>query len=87
MTNEEAIQIIKSECYVANLLNLDRTRMINTALDKAIESLEPKLHGYKIDFFTAGVASWLSTFNTDSATDCFTAVQELKKSLEGSEKP
>ena len=40
MTNEEAIQIIKSECYVANLLNLDRTRMINTALDVAIEALE-----------------------------------------------
>lgn len=26
---------------------------------------------------------WLSTFNTDSATECFTAVQELKKRLEG----
>lgn len=25
---------------------------------------------------------WLSTFNTDSATECFTAVQELKKRLE-----
>ena len=42
MTNEEAIQIIKSECYVANLLNLDRTRMINTALDVAIEALKDK---------------------------------------------
>ena len=28
-------------------------------------------------------AYWLSTFNTDSATECFTAVQELKKRLEG----
>ena len=26
---------------------------------------------------------WLSTFSTDSATECFTAVQELKKRLEG----
>lgn len=25
---------------------------------------------------------WLSSFNTDSATECFTAVQELKKRLE-----
>lgn len=25
--------------------------------------------------------SWLSTFNTDSATECFTAVQRLKESL------
>lgn len=40
MTNQEAIKIIKSECYVANLLNLDRTRMVNTALDKACEALE-----------------------------------------------
>lgn len=26
---------------------------------------------------------WLSSFNTESATACFTAVQELKKKLEG----
>lgn len=26
---------------------------------------------------------WLSTFNTDSATECFTAVQELKENLNG----
>lgn len=25
---------------------------------------------------------WLSSFNTDSATECFTAVQELKKQIE-----
>lgn len=40
MTNKEAIKIIRSECYIANLLNLDRTRMVNTALDKAVEALE-----------------------------------------------
>ena len=28
------------------------------------------------------VNDWLSSFNTDSATECFTAVQELKKRLE-----
>lgn len=42
MTEREAIDIIKSECYVMNLLNLDRTRMINTALDVAIKALEDK---------------------------------------------
>lgn len=26
---------------------------------------------------------WLSSFNTDSATECFTAVQELKEKLNG----
>lgn len=25
------------------------------------------------------LAEWLSSFNTDSATECFTAIQELKK--------
>jgi len=25
--------------------------------------------------------NWLSTFNTDSATECFTAVQRLKESV------
>ena len=44
MTNEEAVKVIKSECYVANLLNLDRTRMINTALDKAVEALEAQIN-------------------------------------------
>lgn len=28
------------------------------------------------------ISDWLSTFNTDSATECFTAVQELKKQIE-----
>ena len=27
------------------------------------------------------ISDWLSTFNTDSATECFTAVQELKKQM------
>lgn len=40
MTREEAIQIIKSECYVFNPFNFDCPRMINTALDMAIEALE-----------------------------------------------
>lgn len=40
MTASEAIKIIKSECYVFNPLNFDRTRLVNTALDKAVEALE-----------------------------------------------
>ena len=40
MTNKEAKEIIKSECYVFNPLNLDRTTKINTALDMAIKALE-----------------------------------------------
>lgn len=40
MTKEDAIDIIKSECYVFNPLNFDRTTMINTALDIAVEALK-----------------------------------------------
>jgi hypothetical protein len=40
VTIEEAIKIIKSECYVFNPLNFDRTQLINTALDAAVEALE-----------------------------------------------
>ena len=44
MTSEEAINIIKSECYVFNPLNFDRSTMVNTALDMAIKALkEPVL--------------------------------------------
>lgn len=40
MTREEAIGVIKSECYVFNPLNLDRSTRINTALDIAIKELD-----------------------------------------------
>jgi hypothetical protein len=40
MTREEAIDIIKSECYVFNPLNFDRSTMVNTALDMAVKALE-----------------------------------------------
>lgn len=39
MTNEDAIEIIKEQCYVFDPLNLDLTIMVNTALDKAIIAL------------------------------------------------
>ena len=40
MTNKEAIEIIKSECYIFNPLNFDRSTMVNTALNMAIKALE-----------------------------------------------
>lgn len=44
MTNEKATEIIKSECYVANLLDLEMTVNINIALDMAIKALEQTSH-------------------------------------------
>lgn len=40
MTDKQAIDVIKSECYVFNPLNMDRTTMINTALDRAMDALK-----------------------------------------------
>ena len=40
MTRKEAIEVIKSECYVFNPLDLDRSTRINTALDMAIKELD-----------------------------------------------
>ena len=39
-TAEEAKEIIKSECYIFNPLDFDKSTKINTALDMAIEALE-----------------------------------------------
>ena len=39
MTDEKAIEVIKQNCYVSNLLDLDETIQINTALDKAVDAL------------------------------------------------
>ena len=53
MTKKEAIKIIKSECYVFNPFNLDRTTMVNTALDLAIKALEQepkKCHNENPDY-------------------------------------
>lgn len=33
---EKAIKVVKSECYVFNPLNMDRTTMVNKALDTLI---------------------------------------------------
>ena len=40
MTAREAIDVIRSECYVFNPLNFDKSTMINTALDMAVNALK-----------------------------------------------
>lgn len=40
MTAREAIDVIRSECYVVNALNFDRSTIVNTALDMAVKALE-----------------------------------------------
>lgn len=81
MTNEEAISEIKG---FMRILDTDCNELVD-ALITALQALEAQqMHGYKIDFFTPTAQEWLSSFNTDSATECFTAVQQLKeKTKEG----
>lgn len=43
MTYEKAIEIIKSECYILDLMSLDHTTMVNQALDLAIQSLQLRI--------------------------------------------
>lgn len=54
MTRDEAIDIIKSECYIFNPFNFDRSTMVNTALDMAIKALEQepckKCHNINSDY-------------------------------------
>ena len=40
MTNKEATNVIKSECYIFNPLDFDKSTKVNTALDMAIQALE-----------------------------------------------
>ena len=40
MTKEEAININKKECYAFNPYNIEKTTVVNTALDMAIKALE-----------------------------------------------
>ena len=49
MTREESINTIKSECYIFNPLDFDRSTRINTALDIAIKALEKESILDKID--------------------------------------
>lgn len=61
MTREEAIGVIKSECYVFNPLNFDESTRINTALDMALKALDQesiidKLRAYVISKYPKNYA-------------------------------
>ena len=51
---------------------------IGQSLSIAIERIDSTVQEVEL---TKKINEWLSTFNTDSATACFTAVQELKKKV------
>ena len=61
MTNKEAKEIIKSECYVFNPLNFDRTTKINTALDMAIKALE--MQKKLAEFSGMDICNWVEDYD------------------------
>ena len=75
MTREEAIGVIKSECYVFNPLNFDKSTRINTALDMAIEALEQEPRkGHWIDHSDEG---YVECSECGSATNCDGNIADL----------
>lgn len=92
MTNEEVINRLNNLKDYYNDKNEDSylgfDNEDNEALDLAIKALERK--SYKSETrrwkrryldLKAKETEWLQTFNTESATACFTAVQRLKESV------
>lgn len=79
MTLAEAKKIIKSECYIADLLNLDRTQMVNTALDTLIEAAEEtrwipcseRLPDEKVEVLVTTKRGNITTAERYSANKCF----------------
>ena len=79
MTLDKAKKIIKSECYIADLLNLDRTRMVNTALDTVIEAAEEtrwipcseRLPDEKVEVLVTTKRGNITTAERYSANKCF----------------
>lgn len=69
MTGEDAARIVQSIKFVLD--NKDYSDEVEEALDMAVKALRQQ--PYK---------DWLSTFNTESATACYTAVQRLKESVD-----
>ena len=61
MTNKEAKEIIKSECYVFNPLNFDRSTRINTALDMAIKALE--MQKKLAEFSGMDICNWVEDYD------------------------
>jgi hypothetical protein len=57
-------------------------RKINKKLEDSFEASITVSEPISFPYFR----EWLSTFNTESATACFTAVQELKKRTEEGKK-
>lgn len=58
----------------------DTTCRADTVIDADVKKVANALQGGML--LETWIDLWLKGFNTDSATDCFNAVQQLKKEIE-----
>lgn len=86
-TTAQGFEIVNGMKISQSLINIDITlaELLDTIRAKDHEEEEGIAIGYHIDHYTPLTAEWLRTFDTDSATECFNAVQELKKIIEEKE--
>ena len=75
MAKKDAIDVIKSECYVFNPLNFDRSTMVNTALDMAVKALEQES---ALDKIRAEIDSYCSD-NRDRNDGLYIAMRIIDK--------
>lgn len=78
MTNEEAIKIIKSECYIFNPLDFDKTIMINSALDMAVKALKQEPKTDMLDKIRAEIESIEITCDSSLSGDKRTDAEKCK---------
>lgn len=83
-TTAQGFEIVNGIKISQSLINIDITlaELLDTIRAKDHEEEDGIAIGYHIDHYTPITAEWLRTFDTDSATECFNAVQELKKIIE-----
>ena len=91
MTNEQAAECLKT-IHVLSFKDETATFFltdVQNAFKLAIKALEQRQNIHDkckrcvefSEFEQKPCEDWLQTFNTDSATECFTAVQRLKESV------
>lgn len=73
----------KPNDYIIDIAKWSSETEFNNGFYKAMEVLAWRpLPEYYREKHIVGIEEWLSSFNTDSATECFTAVQRLKESVD-----
>ena len=76
MAKEEAIDIIKSECYVFSPLNFVRSTMVNTALDMAVKALgqETSEDCVSRDAVHSLIIPWLNDYLLDETREALETI-------------